>query len=376
MNEDLLQKLMNDIDPVRGLTDETLNDLVRQEQLMSKITAGIGDAVPEPRTARTPTRRRWPAIVGTSAAAITLAIAGAVTLFGSAPAVVKSAAVGPQETVQSTVAHERVTTDTGVTLTGTGAFAGVDVRHYRYIHPFQLDNGALTVTPAATSMKTPTNEFGFARRIWATSQLQGYSKQSRVSLGFGMVTITKHVRGVPAVEKVTAWVGLAHENTPYHCPIQTTGPSTQQLLRRAPYSGMAAVVVGEPSGSPAVVYIAKSVRCGRFYRARLANALEQFSLPWRIISTVGASKIELIVSPPPCGHVMGNAVAGTWRSGVLSSVAITEYGTSPEYTTGFQACPVATPVREVIDLPGPTSSRTRFIHPTTGLMTVVANSYK
>ena len=376
MNEDLLQIVMGDIDPARGLTDEALDDLVRQEHLMSKIAAGIGDAVPEPRTVRTPTWRRGPALVGASAAAITLAIAGAVTLFNSAPVVVQNTAVGPHKSVQSTVSHERVTTDKGVTLTGTGAVATFDVRHYRYIHPLQLDNGVLTVTPAPTSMKTPTDKSGFARRIWATSQLQGYSKQPQGSLGFGVVTITKHVRGVPVVDKVAAWVGLAYETSSYHCPIQTTGPSTQQLLRRAPYSGMAAVVVGKPSGSPAVVYIAKSVRCGRFYRARLANALEQFSLPWRIISTVGASTIEVNVSPPPCGHVIGNAVAGTWRSGVLSSVTITEYGTSPEYTAQYQACPVAAPVREVIDLRGPTSSHTRFIHPTAGPMTVIANSYK
>ncbi|NNN08896.1 MAG: hypothetical protein HKL85_06855 [Acidimicrobiaceae bacterium] len=158
--------------------------------------------------------------------------------------------------------------------------------------------------------------------------------------------------------------------------MQTTGPFTQQLLRRAPYSGMAAVIVGEPSGSPAVVYIAKSVRCGRLYPAHVANALEQFSLPWKIVGTVGASKVEVNVSPPPCGRVIGNAVVGTWRSGVLSSVTITEYGTSPTYTTSFQACPVAAPVREVIDLRGPTSSRTRIIHPRSGPVALVANSYK
>ncbi len=376
MNEDLLQKVMGDIDPARGLTDEALDDLVRQEHLMSKITAGIGDAIPVPRTVRTPAWRRRPALVGASAAAVTLAIAGAATLFGSTSVVVQNTAVGPYESVRSTASHERVTTDKGVTLTGTGAVATFDVRHYRYIHPLQLDNGVLTVTPAPTSMKTPTDKSGFARRIWATSQLQGYSKEPQGSLGFGVVTITRHVRGVPVVDKVPAWVGLAYENVPYHCPMQTTGPFTQQLLRRAPYSGMAAVIVGEPSGSPAVVYIAKSVRCGRLYPAHVANALEQFSLPWKIVGTVGASKVEVNVSPPPCGRVIGNAVVGTWRSGVLSSVTITEYGTSPAYTTSFQACPVAAPVREVIDLRGPTSSRTRIIHPRSGPVALVANSYK
>ncbi len=376
MKEDLVGNVMAGIDPARDLTDETLDDLVPHEQLMSKIKAGIGGAVPEPRTVRTPAWRRWPALVGASAAAVALATAGAVTLFSSAPAISQNAAVGQRQSVQSTVSHEKVTTGTGITLTGGSAVVGFDVRHHRYVHPFQLDNGALTVTPAPASMETPTDASGFARRIWATSQLQGYSKQPQVSLGFGVVTITKHVRGVPVVDKVAAWVGLAYENAPYHCPMQTAGPSTQQLLRRAPYSGMAAVVVGQSSGSPAVLYIAKSVRCGRLYPAHLANALEQFSLPWRIVGPVGASKVKVNVSPPPCGRIVGDAVAGTWRSGVLSSVTITEYGTAPEYTAEFQACPVAASVRKVIDLRGPTSPHTRFIHPTAGPMTVVANSYK
>ena len=376
MKEDLVGNVMAGIDPARDLTDETLDELVQHEQLMSKIRARISGTVPEPRTVRNPAWRRWPALVGASAAAVALAITGAVSLFSSAPAIIQKAASGPHQSVQSPVSHGKVTTDKRITLTGTSAVVGFDVRRHRYIHPFQLDNGVLTVTPAPTSMKTPTDASGFARRIWATSQLQGYSKQPQGSLGFGVVTITKHVRGVPVVDKVTAWVGLAYENTLYHCPMQTAGPSTQQLLRRAPYSGMAAVVVGQSSGSPAVIYIAKSVRCGRLYPAQLANAQEQFSLPWRIVGTVGTSTIAVNISPPPCGRIVGDAVAGTWRSGFLSSVTITEYGVAPEYTAEFQACPVAAPVRAVIDLRGPTSPQTRFVHPTVGLMTVVADSYK
>jgi hypothetical protein len=376
MNEDLLSNVMAGIDLARDLTDETLDSLVPHEQLMSKITAGIGGAVPEPRTVRIPVWRRMPALVGASAAAATIAIAGAVTLFSSAPLVIQSTAVGPSRGVQTTVSHEKVTTGTGVTLTGTGAVVGFDVSNNRYVHTFQLDNGAFTVGPAPASMKTPADASGFSRRIWATSQLQGYSKQPLGSLGFGLVTITKRVAGVPVVTRVLAWVGLAYETASYHCPMQTNGQSTQQLLRQAPYSGMAVVVAGQSSGSPAVIYIAKSVRCGRLYPAELANAMEQFSLPWRFVGKVGASNVVIDVSPPPCGRIVSDAVAGTWRSGFLSSITITEYGTAPEYTVGFQGCPVATSVREVIDLRGPTSSSTRFVHPEAGPMKVVANATK
>ena len=375
MNEDLLKSVMAGIDPARDLTDETLDSLVPHEQLMSKITAGIGSSAPALRAARVPVWRRMPALVGASAAALTLAIAGAVTLFSSAPLVIQGTALGPSKSAQTTVSHEKVTTGTGVTLTGTGVVVPF-ILHNRWVIARQLDAGVFTVVPAPASMKTPPDASGFMRRIWATSQLQGYSMRPRMSFGFGLVTITKHVAGVPVVTKVPAWVGLAYETAQYHCPLQTGGQSTQELLRQAPSSGMAAVVVGQSSGSPAEVYIAKSVRCGRLYPAELANALEQFSLPWSIIGKVGTSKVAIEVSPPPCGSIVGNAVAGTWRSGFLSSITITEYGTAPEYTAEFQACPVAASVKEVIDLRGPTLSNTHFFHPTAGPMTVVANATK
>jgi hypothetical protein len=213
-----------------------------------------------------------------------------------------------------------------------------------------------------------------------TSQLQGYSKQPAGGrlppFGLGIVTITKQVAGVPVVTKVPAWVGLAYENSPYHCPIQTGGQSTQRLLKHAPSSGLAAVVVGLPAGSPAVVYVAKSVRCARLYPAELTNATEQFSLRWAMAGKVGPSKVAIEVSPPPCGRIVGSAMAATWRSSSLSSVTITEYGTVPEYTAAWQSCPMPSPTRKVIDLRGPTSSSTQFVHPQTGPMTVVANSYK
>jgi hypothetical protein len=230
-------------------------------------------------------------------------------------------------------------------------------------------------------MKTPLNARAIAAEIWATTQLRGYSPLSRSGskaplFGFGIVTITKHVKGVPVVTKVPAWVGFARETALYHCPAQTSRQSTQQLLGRAAYSGLAAVVVGQPSGSPAVVYVAKSVRCGRLYPAVLSNATEQFSLSWTVAGKVGTSKVAIEVTPPMCGRIVGNAVAATWRSGWLSSVTITEFGTVPEYTAAWRTCPMPTPTREVIDLRGPTSSSTQFVHPKTGPMTVVANSYK
>ena len=381
MNEDLLRAMMGDVDPARDLTDETLDELVPRDHLMAKIMTGIGSDVAQRQAVRVPIWRRVPAIVGASTAAMALAIAGAVSLFGSAPLVIQGTALGPSKSVHKTTTHGPVTTGTGFAFTSADAVAGFVVQNDRYWYLTQIDGRAFRIAQAPASMKTPLNARAIAAEIWATAQLRGYSPLSRSGskaplFGFGIVTITKHVKGVPVVTKVPAWVGFARETALYHCPAQTSRQSTQQLLGRAAYSGLAAVVVGQPSGSPAVVYVAKSVRCGRLYPAVLSNATEQFSLSWTVTGKVGTSKLAIEVTPPPCGRIVSNAVAATWRSGSLSSITITEYGTVLEYTAEYQACPAAIPVRKVIDLRGASTASTKFIHPKTGPMTVVANHYK
>lgn len=368
MNEDLLRAMMGDVDPARDLTDETLDELVPRDHLMAKIMTGIGSDVPQRQAVRVPIWRRVPALVGAGTAAMALAVAGAVSLFGSAPLVIQGTAHGPSKSLHKT-------------FTPADVLAGFVVQNDRYWYLTQIDGGAFRIAQAPASMKTPLNARAIAAEIWATAQLQGYSPLSRSGskaplFGFGIVTITKHVKGVPVMTKVPAWVGFARETALYHCPTQTSRQSTQQLLGRAAYRGLAAVVVGQPSGSPAVVYVAKSVRCGRLYPAVLSNATEQFSLSWTVTGKVGTSKLAIEVTPPPCGRIVSNAVAATWRSGSLSSVTITEYGTVPEYTAEYQACPAAIPVRKVIDLRGAMTASTQFIHPKTGPMTVVANHYK
>jgi len=378
VNEDLLSNVMAGIDPARDLTDETLENLIPHARLVSKITSGINSALPEARTVRTPVWRRAQALVGASAVALALAVTGAVSLFSSAPVTTQWSV-----SASSHGAHKifiQGTEATGQQFKKTGASAVTEslVRNHRIQYKFQLDGGAFTVTPPPASMKIPANLHAIGSEMWATSQLEGYSPQRAgrtTVIGFGIVTITDHVKGIPVITKTPAWVGLAHENVTYHCPIQTGGQSAKELSMQAPSSGSAAVVIGQ-SFSPAEVYIAKSVRCGRLYAAELSNATEKLSLPWTMTGKLGPTKVALEVTPPPCGRIVGDAVAATWRSGSLTSVTITEFGAVPEYTTTWQSCPVPSPVRKVIDLRGLSSSSTQFIHPKTGRMTVVANTYK
>ena len=377
MDDDLLKMMMEAIDPARDLTDEALEELVPHARLMEKIAAGVSVDTGTRRTVNRPFWRRAPALIVAGTAAATLVISGAVTLLGSAPVVLQTSSFGP---VHKGVANGPMMSGSQLLASSSKSTLSGAVKNHRFVHTVRLDGGAFSVSPAPASMTTPSNRIATAREIWATSQLQGYSKQptsgSKSDLGYGIVTITKHVAGVPTVTKVAAWVGLAYDNSSYFCPMEKTGQSIQQLMARAPSNGLAAVVAGQPSGSPAVVYIAKSVRCDRLYPSQLANAAEEFSLPWSVLGKVSASKIAINVSPPPCGGIVGNAMATSTRSGFLSSVTITEYGTAPEYTARYQSCPAALPTREVIDLRGSMNAATKFIHPGPGPIKTVATTSK
>ncbi|MHB1087858.1 MAG: hypothetical protein ACYC19_03725 [Acidimicrobiales bacterium] len=380
MNEQLLKTMMEGIDPARDLTDETLNELLPHDRLMARLRVAIADEERERRGVRVPVWRRVSTLIAAGTAATAIAAAAAIALLGSAPAVIQGTALGPSASKHQAVEFGPLSTQSGLTLSATGTKTVSRVRNDRFLKTITLDGGAFSVSPAPASMKTPSNAAAVAREIWATSQLQGYSKWSShrrsPSFGYGIVTLTRTEAGVQVITKEAAWVGLAHETATYYCPLETGAQSTTQLLHRAPSSGLAAVAVAEPSGTPAVVYVARTVRCGRLYPAVVTNATEQFSLSWRVVGGVGGSEVALDVTPPPCGHITGNAVSATTHSGSLSSVSIAEYGTAPDATVSYQSCPVAAPVREVINLGGPTTSTTRFIHATTGLMRIVTKRSK
>jgi len=95
MNDELLQTLMESLDPAHGLSDATLDELLPHDQLMVKITAGIAAEQPEPRCVK-PIRiwRQVPTLVGTAAVAIAIAIIGATTLLSNSPAVVQGTTAG------------------------------------------------------------------------------------------------------------------------------------------------------------------------------------------------------------------------------------------------------------------------------------------
>lgn len=126
MDDELLKTLMESVDPARDLSDETLHELLPDDQLMARITAGISaESLEAVRVKPTPFWRRVPTLVGASAAALALAVAGAATLFGSSPVLLQGTGAGTKTTT-SLAAGSVVTptttkaSGTGITVTGTG----------------------------------------------------------------------------------------------------------------------------------------------------------------------------------------------------------------------------------------------------------------
>ncbi|HUZ42594.1 MAG TPA: hypothetical protein VMU68_14530 [Acidimicrobiales bacterium] len=110
MNDELLRTLMQSLDPARGLSDATLDELLPHDQLMVKIAAGIADEQPEPRYVKPiPIWRQVPTLVGTAAVAIALVITGAATLLSNSPTVVQGKSAGAKTVAGGT---------TGATVTG------------------------------------------------------------------------------------------------------------------------------------------------------------------------------------------------------------------------------------------------------------------
>jgi hypothetical protein len=100
MNDELLQTMLETVDPARDLSDEALNELLLHDQLIAKITAGIATAAPGAVQSKPVTIwRRIPALVGSTVAAGSVAVAVAVMLFGSSSVLVQGIGVGTKTTV-------------------------------------------------------------------------------------------------------------------------------------------------------------------------------------------------------------------------------------------------------------------------------------
>lgn len=126
MNDELLRKLMESVDPARDVSDETLRELFPHDALMAKIASGIGRAPFElDHVVPSSLWRRGPALVAASVLALAIAVAGALTVLNPSPASLRSIGAAAKTTTSLPSNSSVVPTTTrvsgsGVTMTGAG----------------------------------------------------------------------------------------------------------------------------------------------------------------------------------------------------------------------------------------------------------------
>jgi hypothetical protein len=200
--------------------------------------------------------------------------------------------------------------------------AAADVVGGRFVTPVSLDGGVLTVTPAPTGDRPTVAKSAAAQKIWASPVMNG---RNEGPLGYGIVTITRHAKGVPRISTLPAWVGFARSTSAYGCPDEPSPPSTGPSRARPvslPSDGYAAIVIGAARGTPAVSYTARSEVCLSVQAASLAVATEVLSVPWQPISGIEGGSMQVRVTIPPCGSLEGVSSGGSAKGATITIGAV------------------------------------------------------
>jgi hypothetical protein len=175
-----------------------------------------------------------------------------------------------------------------------------DVSGHRFVHPFELDGGGLLVLPPPRSYRATRSARSVEQEAWATSQLAG----EPVPVGLGIVTITRHVHGIPVVRRLIAWVALAAESE--FCGLAIT--SFLAHPPSLPSPGWSAVVIGDAPRTPALYYQSAQAPCGVVAPTSVQRAIEVLSVPWRL----AGGSVETRV--PTCSKVYGSNFGSTRTS--------------------------------------------------------------
>jgi hypothetical protein len=197
-----------------------------------------------------------------------------------------------------------------------------DVVRGRFVAPVALDGGVLTVVPAPAGDRPAVSRTQAAREVWASPVLQDHVQGP---LGYGLVTISLRVKGVPHVTRLLAWVGFARSPEVANCPNESPGTAghTPVLSGAAlASSGEAAVVIGAAHGSPAVAYAAPSVLCDHRQPATLSRATEDVSVPWRALTSLANQSIRVRVTLPDCARLEGTAAGGSAQVSTVTVDAV------------------------------------------------------
>jgi hypothetical protein len=222
----------------------------------------------------------------------------------------------------------------------------------RFTASYELDGGGLLVNPVSASYVAQRNLASVRTQAWATSQV---SPLAPYVVGLGKVTITRHDRGVQQVRNLVAWVALAKSSEVSSCTAFTPPPPKVQ----PPSDGWSAVVIGDATGSPAVVYQSASIFCNRLGHTVVEPATEVISTPWTLTSG------GVIATAPSCS-TFAEVGSGSTPTGTSFYYLVTiPEARASAAVPGARAMPRCMPAGTTrsVDLSG--NSETRGVVPTT-----------
>jgi hypothetical protein len=173
-------------------------------------------------------------------------------------------------------------------------------------------------------MEPTRTESEAATEIWATT---GVASTQRRFIGFGLATITVRVKGIPTVKSLPAWIGVTYSNDLEACPAMT---GTPKKLTPPPSDGYAAVILGDRTGSPAVVYTAAADVCDRYRPASVQNALEVWSVSWTY-----ARPGVIAIHYPNCAKWDSTAAGFSPQSGLTITEFVTQAEDPAEMPKGY-----------------------------------------
>jgi hypothetical protein len=185
----------------------------------------------------------------------------------------------------------------------------------RFTSEIVFDGGVITVRPAPASARTFQGIGAVTAKIWASTQLAGFTHQT---LGWGYVTIRGTVKGEKPVKNLLAWVGFANGNTATGCAKDGAGQYRT--------NGEAAVVLGDATFSQDVSYVPAG--CGIASRSGYRIPDEVVSVPWVKVGTANAHGVVTFETTiAQCGVVKGRTIV---RSAAVTEVLL--YAQRPDWS--------------------------------------------
>lgn len=352
MNEDLLRTLMSDIDPVRDLSDDALDELVPYDQLMTRVLAGVEQPGVQAVREHVSIWRRASLRVSAVAAAVVLVASGAVAFLSSSPTAVSSGfALGA---VHSSWVEYSASASSGANYgSASRSMAGALVSNGRISTDLHLDG--LTITPPSTSVQPRVSATQMETELWATTTVQG---RTRVAFGFGDITLNVSQDGAPKLRNVPVWVAIA-TSKPCSATSKCGASAIASLPLTVVVSGYGLPNSERTTGTP-IAFTYRNGGKNSTAKPRLLAAIEQVSVPWLQDGPVTNGSLHITAAPVPCGALNGYNLATN-----ASGTTLTIRGLVPESTIG-DYCTVSIAVSKVIPLRIASAGATKIHHAPTG----------